>query len=75
MAAILQTILLYESYFIYSKISLRFVHKALIDIIGSVNGLAPNRRQAIIWINDGLVYWCIYSPFGLNELTSTKMWL
>ena len=21
--------------------------------IGSVNGLAPNRRQAIIWTNDG----------------------
>ena len=28
-------------------------------IIGSDNGLAPNRRQAIIWTNDGLVYWRI----------------
>ena len=27
--------------------------------IGSDNGLAPNRRQAIIWTNDGLVYWRI----------------
>ena len=25
-------------------------------IIGSDNGLAPNRRQVIIWINNGLVY-------------------
>ena len=24
-------------------------------IIGSDNGLAPNRQQAIIWTNDGLV--------------------
>ena len=37
------------------------------------NGLAPNRLQAIISTNDGLVYWCIYihithrdhSGFGL----------
>ena len=27
--------------------------------IGLDNGLAPNRRQAIIWTNDGLVYRCI----------------
>ena len=36
--------------------------------IGSGNGLAPVRRQAIIWTNDGLVYWRIYSSLGLNEL-------
>ena len=34
--------------------------------IGSDNGLAPNRRQAIIWTNDGLIYWNIY--VSLNEL-------
>ena len=28
--------------------------------IGSDNGLSPNRRQAIIWINDGLLYRRIY---------------
>ena len=28
--------------------------------IGSDNDFAPNRRQAIIWINDGLVYWHVY---------------
>ena len=25
--------------------------------------------QAIIWTNDGIVYWCIYASLGLNELT------
>ena len=39
-------------------------------IIGLDNGLAPNRRQAIIWTNDGLVNWCIYVSLGLNELSS-----
>ena len=37
--------------------------------IGSDNGLAPNRRQAIIWINDGLGYWCIYASFGSQGVT------
>ena len=30
-----------------------------ISSIGSDNGLAPNRHQAIIWINDSLVY-CVH---------------
>ena len=29
----------------------------------------PTRRQAIIWTNDGIVYWRIYASLGLNELT------
>ena len=37
----------------------------------SDNGLAPSRRQAIIWINDGSVYRRIYASLGLNELTCT----
>ena len=37
--------------------------------IGSDNGLAPNRRQAIIWTNDGLIYWHIYASLSLNELS------
>ena len=37
-------------------------------VIGSDNALAPYRRQAIIWTNDGLVYWCIYASLNLNEL-------
>ena len=36
--------------------------------IGSDNGLAPNRQQAIIWTNDCLGYWCIYASLSLNEL-------
>ena len=40
--------------------------------IGSDNGLAPGRRQAIIWTNGGSVYWHIYAPLGLNELTDVQ---
>ena len=35
-------------------------------IVGSDIGLAPNRRQAIIRISDGQVYWRIYT--SLSEL-------
>ena len=35
---------------------------------GSDNGLAPNRRQAIIWTSNGLGYWRIYVSLGLNDL-------
>ena len=37
-------------------------------LICSDNNLVPNRQQAIIWINDGLVYWPIYSSPGINVL-------
>ena len=30
---------------------------------------ATNRRQDIIWINDGNVYWCLSTSLGLEELT------
>ena len=36
--------------------------------IGSNNGLTLTRRQAIIWTNDGWVYWRTYASLGLNEL-------
>ena len=29
----------------------------------------PNRRQAIIWTNADLNYWCIYAALGGDELT------
>ena len=32
--------------------------------IGSGNGLAPNRRQAITWTNDSQVLWRIYAALG-----------
>ena len=41
----------------------------------SDNGLAPLTRQAIIWISDGLVYWCIYASCGLNWGWVTHMWV
>ena len=31
--------------------------------IGSDNGLAPNRRQAISWTNEGMFYWRTYTLF------------
>ena len=34
--------------------------------IGSDNGLALTKRQAIVWANDGLSYQRIYVSFGLN---------
>ena len=36
--------------------------------IGSDNGLAPTRRQAIIWTNGVLGSRRIYVALGLNEL-------
>ena len=62
MAAILLTIFykrifLNENVWISIKISLKFVSKGPLQLtifhIGSDNGLAPTRRQAIIWNNDG----------------------
>ena len=38
-------------------------------IMSSDNGLAPNRRQAILWRNDRLVGWRIYALLGSNMLT------
>ena len=35
--------------------------------IASDNGLVPNKRQAIIWNNGGLVYWRIYASLGFSK--------
>ena len=45
-----------ENVSILTKIPSRFVPKGSINIfhIGSDNGAAPIRRQAIVWTNDGL---------------------
>ena len=42
--------------------------------IGSDNGLAPNRRQAIIWTNDDPVQRCIYASLSLNELINAYIY-
>ena len=41
--------------------------------IGSSNGLATSRRQAIVWTNDGIVYWLICALFGLDKLTHVTL--
>ena len=58
-----------------------FVPKGPINNFSSFdsdNGLAPNRRQAIIWTNDDIVFWRIYASLGLNEwnhsLTAVNMY-
>ena len=69
---IFKCILLNSNVIILIEISQKFVPQGPIIniiIIGLDNGLAPNRRQAIIWTNDGLDYWCIYASLGLNELS------
>ena len=45
--------------------------------IGSDNGMAPTRRQAIIWTNAGPIQWRIYAALGGDELTSgaQEIWL
>ena len=35
--------------------------------ISSGNGLAPNRRQAIIWTNADPIHWSIYAALGRDE--------
>ena len=35
----------------------------------SYHGFGPNRQQAIIWTNNDLVYWCMYTSLSLGELT------
>ena len=61
-------IVINENACISFKISLKFVPNQQYSSIGSDNGLAPSRRQAIIWTNDGLVYWHIYASLYLNQL-------
>ena len=53
---IFKWILLNENVRISINISLKFAPYGPIDSIGSDNGLAPSRWQAIIWTNDGLVH-------------------
>ena len=62
-----------ENIWISIKIWLKFVPKGRINIlysnIGSNNGLAPTRRQAIIWTNADPIHWYIYAALGGDELT------
>ena len=65
---IFKSIFLNENDRIQIQISLKFVPRSQIDNKGasivSGNGLAPNRRQAIIWIKADLIHLSIYSTLG-----------
>ena len=58
--------------------SLNFVLKGPIynfpTYIGSDNGLAPIRRQVIIWTNVDPVHWRIYAALGGDELIKDSPW-
>ena len=66
MAGNLETIFSNGNIWISIRISLILIPNAPISN-KQANGLVPDRRQAIIWTNDGLVYWPIYTSLGLNE--------
>ena len=53
MDAIFMCLFLNENVWIPIKISLKFVPNQQYSSIGSDNGLALSRRQAIIWTKDG----------------------
>ena len=65
-------ILLNEHDYIFITISMTFLPGEPISnmtiSIGSHNDLAPNKRQAIIWAKDVLVYWRIHEPLLLDVL-------
>ena len=54
------------------KFHWNFFPRVQFSRIGSNNGLAPNRQQAIIWTNDVLGCRCIYVSFRLNELIAHR---
>ena len=64
---IFKCIFLNENVWFFIKISLKFVPKGPVNNIPALVQMAPIRRQAIIWANDGLAYWCIYVSLSLNE--------
>ena len=64
---IFRCIFMNEKFCILIKISLKFVPKGPIDInpgFGLDDGLAPHRRQAIIWTNADPIHWRIYAALG-----------
>ena len=67
---IFKCIFVNEKSCILIEISLRFVPKDKVEkqhSTGSDSGLAPNRRQAIIWTNAGPIHWRIYAALGGDE--------
>ena len=58
---VLETLLLANSLTYWGRVTHICVNK--LTIIGSDNGLSPDRRQAIIWTNDGLL---LIGPLGTD---------
>ena len=55
---IIMCIFVNEKFYSFIKISLKILSKGPIDnSIGLDNGLAPNRRRAIIWDNVDPIHW------------------
>ena len=74
---IFKQILLNANGWILIGISLNFVPKDPIDnkqALSLDNGLAPNRRQAIIWANANPIIWCILAAIGGDESILFEMW-
>ena len=66
---IFRCIFLNEKICILIEISLKFVLEGSIENKENLdNGLAPNRRQAIIWTNADSINWRIYVALGGDEL-------
>ena len=64
-------ILVNENLCILIKISVKFFFQDSDwqqSSIGLDNGLAPNRRQAINWIDSDPIHWRIFAALGGNEL-------
>ena len=64
---IFRCILVNDNFFVLIKISLKFVMKGPIDndpLLVWDNGLATNRRHAIIWNIAGPNHWRIYAAPG-----------
>ena len=66
-----KSILLHKNYF-KCRCNLFLRIPLIIRQIDSDNGLAPERRQTIIWTNDDLPYRLIDASCGLSEFISTS---
>ena len=67
---IFKCIFMNEKFCILIKISLKFGPKGPVykkNSIGLNNGLAPNRRQVIIWTNADPIHWRIHTTLGGDE--------
>ena len=61
----------FEYRYIFQQNLFPMVHSTISHSAVSIsldNGLVPNRRQVIIWTNDGPVYWPKFASLGLDLL-------